>query len=161
MGGAIAEPTTDNDFFYLCPECDYDLGEEFSNMTDDSCPECDHPIEKESLTRGSASPAIRLRGFDEDDDDDNETPDITEEGEAIQIEQITSGYVPYDFFRLPYGYQWSDVESWHVNRDTIYITFASGIVWEHIMYAGSNQNEYECTGDYRAYDENGENVGEY
>jgi len=159
VGGAIAESTTDNDFFYLCPECDYDLGEEFSNMTDDSCPECDHPIEKESLTRGSASPAIRLRGFDEDDDDDDEMPDIEELGEAIHIEQLTSGYVPYDPFHLPYGYQWSDVESWRVSQDTIYITFASGIDWNRDMYSGSN--EYEDTGDYRAYDSNGENVGEY
>ena len=158
MGGAIAEPTIDNDYFYLCPECNYDLGEDFSNMTDDSCPECDHPIEKLSLTRGSASPAIQLRGFDEDDDDD-ELPDIEDEGEEIRIEQLTSGYIPYSSFNLPYGYQWSDIESWHVSQDTIYITFANGIDWNHDMYSGNDESE--PTGDFRAYSSDGDHLGDY
>ena len=158
MGGAIAEPTIDNDYFYLCPECNYDLGEDFSNMTDDSCPECEHPIEKLSLTRGSASPAIQLRGFDEDDDDD-ELPDIEDEGEEIRIEQLTSGYIPYSSFNLPYGYQWSDIESWHVSQDTIYITFANGIDWNHDMYSGNDESE--PTGDFRAYSSDGDHLGDY
>jgi len=157
VGGAIAESTTDNDFFYLCPECDYDLGEDFSNMTEDSCPECDHSIEKSSLTRGSANTAIRLRGFDEDDE--VEGPDIEVEGEEIRIEQLTSGYIPYSSFNLPYGYQWSDIESWRVSQDTIYITFGSGIDWAYDLY--SDNDESVPTGDYRAYDMDGAELGEY
>ena len=156
MGGAIAEPTIDNDYFYLCPECNYDLGEDFSNMTDDSCPECDHPIEKLSLTRGSA--LIQLRGFDEDDDDD-ELPDIEDEGEEIRIEQLTSGYIPYSSFNLPYGYQWSDIESWRVSQDTIYITFESGIDWAYDLNSG--YDESEPTGDFRAYSSDGDHLGDY
>ena len=157
MGGAIAESTTDNDFFYLCPECDYDLGEDFSNMTEDSCPECDHLIEKSSLTRGSANTAIRLRGFDEDDDD--ESPHEWTDGEEIRIEQITSGSLPYESFHLPYGFRWSDVESWRVSSDTIYITFENQTEWSHDMHAGCN--EHEGTGDFRAYDADYEFLGDY
>ena len=159
MGGAIAEPTIDNDYFYLCPECNYDLGEDFSNMTDDSCPECEHPIEKLSLTRGSASPAIQLRGFNNDDDDDDELPDIEDEGEEIRIEQLTSGYIPYSSFNLPYGYQWSDIESWRVSQDTIYITFESGIDWAYDLNSG--YDESEPTGDFRAYSSDGDHLGDY
>lgn len=157
MGGAIAESTTDNDFFYLCPECDYDLGEDFSNMNEDSCPECDHPIEKWSLTRGSANTAIQLRGIDEDDD--NESPAIWTDGEEIRIEQITSGFIPYESFHLPYGFRWSDVESWRVIGETIYITFENQTEWSHDMYGECN--EFEGTGDWRAYDADGNDLGEY
>ena len=160
MGGAIAEPTVDNDFFYLCPECNYDLGEDFSNMTDDSCPECDHPIEKLSLTRGSA-PVIQLRGFNIDSDDDEDDPlhPIHVEGEEIRIEQLTSGYIPYSSFNLPYGYQWNDVESWRVIGDVIYITFESGIEWSYDLYAGDD--ELEPTGDFRAFSSDGDHLGDY
>jgi hypothetical protein len=158
VGGAIAEPTTDNDFFYLCPECDYDLGEDFSNMTEDSCPECDHPIEKSSLTRGSANTAIRLRGFDEDDEDD-EIPDIEDEGQEIIIEGYTSGIETYNSFRLPYGYQWSDVESWSMSGETIFIEFTSGLSWNNSLVIVNN--ECESTGDYRALDDQYDVLGEY
>lgn len=159
MGGAIAESTTDNDFFYLCPECDYDLGEDFSNMTEDSCPECDHPIEKESLTRGSAAPAIRLRGFDEDDDDHDEMPDIEDEGQEIRIEGYVSGIETYNSFCLPYGYQWSDVESWSMSGETIFIEFTSGLSWSNSLVIVNNDTE--CTGDYRAIDDQYNVLGEY
>lgn len=158
MGGAIAESTTDNDFFYLCPECDYDLGEDFSNMTEDSCPECDHSIEKSSLTRGSANTAIQLQGFD--NDDEFEGPDIEDEGEEIRIEQRLDGYIPYSSFNLPYGYQWSDVESWNVISDrTICITFQSGINWSHDLYMGGA--EYVPTGDFTSYNTDGDHLGDY
>ena len=159
MGGAIAESTTDNDFFYLCPECDYDLGEDFSNMTEDSCPECDHPIEKSSLTRGSANTAIRLRGFDEDDDDDDEMPDIEDEGQEIRIEGYTSGTETYNSFCLPYGYQWSDVESWSMSGETVYIEFTSGLSWSNSLFIVNN--DCDSTGDYRALDNRYNVVGEY
>ena len=161
MGGAIAESTTDNDFFYLCPECDYDLGEDFSNMNEDSCPECDHPIEKSSLTRGSANTAIRLRGFDEDDEDDedDEIPDIEEEGQEIRIEGYTSGIDTYHSFCLPYGYQWSDVESWSMSGETIFIEFTSGLSWNARL--SLLDNDSESTGDYRALDDQYDVLGEY
>ena len=158
MGGAIAESTTDNDFFYLCPECDYDLGEDFSNMTEDSCPECDHSIEKSSLTRGSANTAIQLQGFDEDDEDD-EIPDIEDEGQEIRIEGYTSGIETYNSFCLPYGYQWSDVESWSMSGDTVYIEFTSGLSWNARLSV--MDNDTECTGDYRALDDQYDVLGEY
>jgi hypothetical protein len=157
VGGAIAEPTVDNDFFYLCPECDYDLGEDFSNMTDNSCPECDHPIEKSSLTRGSA-PVMQLRGFNNDDDED-ELPDIEDEGEEIWVEQALQGDIPYSSFSLPYGYQWSDVSTWNVNRDTIYITFESGIDWSYNLY--DQGAVYEGSGYYRVYDMDNEQLGDH
>ena len=157
MGGAIAESTTDNDFFYLCPECDYDLGEDFSNMTEDSCPECDHSIEKSSLTRGSANTTIQLQGFD--NDDEFEGPDIEDEGEEIRIEQNLDGYIPYSYFNLPYGYQWSDVESWRVTNDAIYITFESGIEWSNDLC--EQRPIYERSSDFRAFNTDGDHLGDY
>ena len=159
MGGAIAESTTDNDFFYLCPECDYDLGEDFSNMTEDSCPECDHSIEKSSLTRGSANTAIQLQGFDDEHFDDDEMPDIEDEGQEIRIEGYTSGTETYNSFCLPYGYQWSDVESWSMSGETVFIEFTSGLSWTARLSVLDNDSE--CTGDYRALDDRYNVVGEY
>ena len=157
MGGAIAESTTDNDFFYLCPECDYDLGEDFSNMTEDSCPECDHLIEKSSLTRGSANTAIQLRGIDEDDD--NEIPAEWIEGEEVRIEQRLDAYLPYRSFNPPHGYQWRDVEDWRVHRQTIHITFRSGMQWSDDLC--EQGPIYEESGDYNVYDADGDDLCQY
>mgnify|MGYP003124525922 CR=1 FL=1 len=141
MGGAVTAETL---AVNPCKECGYDMGRNYIECTiTGECPECGHNFV--------------LEVYEDPDLDDeyvnNRAP------ERIFIEQRVTGDQIYCSFELPSDYRWEDVSDWRVRGEVVHITFDDGNEWSTELFC---ENQYvETTGDFAAYDEDRNHIGDY